>query len=80
MMIFDRFGDLREASKFAVAVHETEGLNVCVYTSVDDACTADPFPFELTGPIVHVDRSDEPGIEERIRALVTTFGGSFAGT
>ena len=80
MMIFDSFRDLRDAAKFAAEVHETEELHVAVYTDAATSQMVDPFPYELVGPVVHVDREDRVGAEERIRDLVEHFGGRFAGT
>ena len=41
---------------------------------------ADMIPCNLQPPIVLVERFDEFADEEKVRALVTRFGGEFAGT
>jgi hypothetical protein len=78
-MIFDRFPTRDHASAFARHVAATYDLNVRVFDSAREAAEADYFPFELTAPVVLVDRSDE--LEERpIEESVLAYGGTFAGT
>lgn len=93
MLIFDGFPSVARAEAFVAEVgreFEREGR---VFTSVHEAQAADPFPFELTPPVVHVERvfGDEDvgrdwsaielvAIEDRIRVMGESFGGAFAGT
>jgi len=71
---------------FAREVKRRYRLGVEVFTDVESANWHDPFPFEQTSPIVHVDRVDEDGddvdmyVEEEIEGLVEEFDGEFIGT
>ncbi len=77
-MIFDNFPDERAAERFAEAVQERfPGKKARVFLTVAAAIKADPFPFDLTAPIVHVTRGRK---EKECRQLVKEFGGEFAGT
>lgn len=78
-MIFDGFDTLTRAADFAAAINAGYGLEVAILTDLNDSQTLDPFPFELTAPVVHVERSDG-GTEERVQEAVTGYGGRFAGT
>lgn len=86
-MIFDRFPTIGQAQAFARDVTERFGRETQVYDNADDAQAADPFPFELEAPVVHVDRlHEEEDIEkflageQEVERLVTGYGGVFAGT
>jgi hypothetical protein len=68
MLIFNRFQCLNDAERFAVAVKETFNLGATVYDSQDRSNSVDPFPFELTPPIVLVERPERPipGVEQSL--------------
>ena len=64
-------------------------LRGAIFTTVTEAYAHDPFPCELTPPIVHIDRERWQGgdwfdagrdRETRIKGRVTHFDGRFAGT
>lgn len=79
MMIFDNFPSAEQAHEFAKTVVVKFGLDSTVYNSVEQAQEADPFPYVLIAPVVHVERSTEK-VEQRVEALVGLFGGEYAGT
>jgi hypothetical protein len=84
-LIFDKFPTREHADKFALDVCHHYGLDATVFASEEDAFEHDPFPFDLTAPIVHVERpdvspSEDEAIERYIERLVTHYGGAFAGT
>lgn len=79
MMIFDSFPSLRKAHEFAETVTLTFGLDVTVFNDVEQAQKQDLFPYPLVVPIVHVARASE-SVERRVTALVSHFGGEYAGT
>ena len=83
MMIFDSFPSREKAEEFAgwVRIRFKRKTKVC--TSQDESDKVDPFPCELTPPIVLVTRVWKYGThlyEEDVVASVQRFGGSFAGT
>lgn len=96
MMIFDGFPTREQAEQFAKAAREipgfTEGFQreAFIADDQDESNELDPFPFELDGFIVHVNRDmtfDAPDFsqngypgEKELKILVTQYGGSFAGT
>jgi hypothetical protein len=53
-----------------------------VFMTRKESDARDPFPFKITPPIVHVDRSDDEDveIEGQIIARVGEYGGTFAAT
>ena len=79
MMIFDGFDSLKSARRFAAHAASTFGLSVNVYEDADDAHAADPFPWVLTAPVVHVERTDDT-TETRLAHAVARFSGVYAGT
>lgn len=89
-MIFDGFPSIADADAFVAHIHERYGINGQTFASADEARQADPFPFDLTEPVAHIDRTfpgfvgdeaDVPAATERdIAKAVQSFGGSFAGT
>lgn len=79
MQIFDQFPDTEKAELFAAAAREVYGLEAVVYDNVEKANAADPFPFPLVAPVVHVARAD--GRTERfLQRAVEKFDGIYAGT
>jgi hypothetical protein len=81
MLIFDRFSTREMAEEFAKAVTEQYNRSATVYNSQEESDEVDPFPFQLSPPIVLVERleiGDE--LEDEIEDLVQGFGGEFAGT
>jgi len=80
VLIFDRFPTPVHAAAFIATIEQLlPELGSHLYDDVGDALAADPFPFVLTPPIVHVDRFDDLGIEEEVERLVERFGAMFAG-
>lgn len=80
MLIFDRFPSAERARAFAAHVETEFSHETWVFDNADDANASDPFPFALTGTIVHVERLEDYRDEEHIIASVRAFDGSFAGT
>lgn len=85
-LIFDGFKTKRDAINFAEKQSITHGIGFQVFDTVEEAQEADPFPYELTAPIVHLDRETKDGVEldtateRQIAEVVGRFGGVFAGT
>ena len=81
MLIFHGFPERRRAEEFAERVRTAYPVRtVRVYDSQDEANAADPFPFELQPPIVHVSRTEDIAEETAIEDLAPDFCGVFAGT
>ena len=78
-MIFDEFVTMDDAKAFVAHVKDRYGLDGQTFDSVEAAMEHDPFPFVLTPPIAHIDRTDS-ATEQTLWGAVTTFGGKFAGT
>jgi hypothetical protein len=78
-MLFDGFSDRKDAAAFAAAVKSRFGLDTAIYDTRAASDEADPFPFELTPPVVHVERA-EAAIEDAVENFVLRFNGVFAGT
>lgn len=85
-MIFDGFPTRADAEAFASHVKEEFGREATVHDSQEESDEEDEFPFELTPPIVLVDRrySSKGRLrsngEGRIERRVEKFNGRFAGT
>jgi hypothetical protein len=79
-MIFDRFSSRERAEAFRAAVMAEIGLEGQIFDTVTAAQEHDPFPGRLEPLIVHIDRSDDRDVEERVVQRATSFGGTFAGT
>jgi hypothetical protein len=80
LLIFDSFPDRKSAEKFAAAVVAEYDHGAEVFDSWHDSQRSDPFPFQLDGFIVHVERREDYADESQIIALVRSHGGSYAGT
>lgn len=80
MLIFDSFDSMADAERFAAAIESEFKRETHVYGDIDAANDADPFPFQLNGPVVHVERTLDYELEDVIRPRVRDFGGRFAGT
>lgn len=80
MLIFDSFASMEDAERFAAAIASEFSRETRVYGDENAAFDADPFPFLLRPPIVHVERTEDYEIEDEILPLVGAFGGKFAGT
>jgi hypothetical protein len=78
-LIFGRFPSRDKADSFVATVQKEFGLAGHVFDDEESAFEHDWFPYSLEAPIVHIDRS-ELEIERAVEALVTFFGGEFAGT
>ena len=93
-LIFDSFPNTKSASAFRDTVIRQYGRQATMYLSrraMDEAYAndrdevgeqvVDIFPFELSPPIVLVERKrDDKGEEDDIIASVEVFNGHFAGT
>lgn len=83
-MIFDGFASFDDAEAFADHVGAGFNRRVVVSTSRDDRL--EPFPWQLTPPVVYVARADrweddaEQVIEREIERGAKVYGGRFAGT
>jgi hypothetical protein len=80
VLIFDNFPDRERADAFAAFVELDTGLAATVYDDADEARAADPFPFELVPPVVHVEVPDDEAEVAELDLLVLDYGGKFAGT
>lgn len=82
MLIFDRFPNQSRAQAFADYCIDHFGRNADVFKSQQESNKVDPFPYQLTAPIVLVERDGDEGpeLEPTIEQAVTLFGGTFAGT
>ncbi len=78
--IFDRFPTRAAAAGFHAAAYLLTGELPVVFDDQRQADAHDPFPGELTPPIVHVDRDDEDTHEAELAELAESFGGRYAGT
>jgi hypothetical protein len=78
-MIFDQFPDENIARAFAANVGNLYHVECPVFDNRDDSDAADPFPFGLAPPIVHVPRMDERA-EQRVQEMVKLYDGMYAGT
>lgn len=78
-MIFDRFKTRKQARDYAKAIKRYHGLEAKVYLNQEESNKDDPFPFELTPPIVLIERSTM-GREIQARRLAVMYDGQFAGT
>lgn len=78
--IFDDFPSRAKADSFAVHIEQSTGRSAEVYDERRD--DLDPFPYELTPPVVYVDRHDvEPdGTDDVLTDAASRFGGRYAGT
>lgn len=79
-LIFDGFKTRRDALEFARAVASRYQLPCRICDNQLQSDAIDPFPYELTPPIVLVDRSHDQATEANVEKLVGRFHGSFAGT
>jgi hypothetical protein len=85
-LIFDRFPNPQQARLFVAAVRTRFALDGQVFTDPDEALEHDPFPWQLDGVIVHIDRPVFPEIdaevevENIIEQMGADFGGTFVGT
>lgn len=90
MLIFDEFPSEDAAREFMEQIRVQHGRDTWLFMSQEESDELDPFPCELTPPIVYVERHERPHTvaarqrdtqsEEKIVRLVEEFGGSFAGT
>lgn len=79
-LLFHRFPDVERAERFVQAVWDVSRLDGQVFATFAESQAADPFPFVLDPPIVHIDRDEDPDVERCVEAAVLAFGGTFAGT
>lgn len=79
MLIFHKFPSEEQAKQFRKFVHETTDLGATICASQEESDQLDPFPCELTAPIVLVDRTYD-WREEEVERWAKNFGGEFAGT
>lgn len=80
MLIFDRFPSEQQAREFVAHVETTFARKAWLFATEAEAEASDPFPFQLDGPIVHVERFEDYSAEDSIIQSVRSFDGSFAGT
>ena len=60
MLIFDGFPDEHDARRFIAAARKLEPeLDGRMYLDAAEAHAADPFPYVLQPPIVHLERPDD---------------------
>lgn len=79
-MIFDRFQTRDRAEAFASEIERVTGLETQVFDTEEEAFEHDPFPFDLNGFIVHVDRSEDYDVETAVHRIAPEYGGVFSGT
>lgn len=80
MLIFDSFPTQERATEFANHIGKQFNRKAVVCQTADEARKIDAFPFELTPPIVLVERLKDNSDETAIESSVKQFDGSFAGT
>ena len=82
MLIYDSFVDLESAKKCQVKLQKKFYCLSIITEDPEQARFLDPFPFELTPPILLVQRpiDDNPEIEKQITDYIIKNGGQFAGT
>ena len=78
-MIFDGFPTRANAEAFLKSIELRFELKGAVHETQKASDAADPFPYELHPPIVHIDRA-EMWTEKQVEQAVSDFGGTFAGT
>lgn len=79
-MIFDGFRDRHDMALFIGAVHSIDpGLDCRIYETRQASDAADPFPGDLSMPVVHVPRTDAE-TERTLERLALRYFGRFAGT
>lgn len=78
--IYDNFPTLDAALEFKRWVDTELGLPVLWFNSNPESDAYNPFPFELTPPILHVYRSDDPTDEFVLELHAVGCGGRYAGT
>jgi hypothetical protein len=60
-LIFDRFPNVEQARRFLEAARELEPeLETALYLTAAESQAADPFPYALEPPIVHLSRIEAP--------------------
>lgn len=85
-MIFDQFKTRERAEAFAAEAKRVSELDGQVFDTQEEAFEHDPFPYELTGFIVHIDRPDSGSdrddaiTETAVQRIAPEYGGIFAGT
>lgn len=79
-LIFDKFSAKDDARSFAEFVKDNYDLDTTIFDSQIESDRADPFPYKLEPPIVHVPRLDDLDKEQSIIDSVEQFGGTWAGT
>lgn len=79
-LIFDRFEKRSDAEAFVAEVGKRFGREGSVFDTGEESQASDPFPFQLNGIVVHIERTEDYEVEDEIRPLVRRFGGAFAGT
>jgi hypothetical protein len=83
VLIFDKFPSREKAEEFARLVTRERALEVKVFDSQKESDKSDPFPCQLTPPIVQVERPNtgspdtDLGIERSVEERAACFGGSF---
>lgn len=81
MLIFDGFPTRKHAEDFAKEINTKFNRKCYIHDTIEDAQAADPFPFQLTPPIVHIERDyDNFAHETAIEVTVKQYKGTFAGT
>jgi hypothetical protein len=85
-LIFHQFPTRERAEAFVAEVKRVSELDGQVFETEEDAFAHDPFPYELTGIIVHIDRPDsgsddsDMATERAIERIAPEYAGDFAGT
>jgi hypothetical protein len=91
-LIFHSFPNDIAACSFGGNVKSLHGLEWALCSAQAQANAIDPFPYELTPPIVLIERPSEgedreeygvtegSELEDEIELFVVHFGGKFAGT
>jgi len=82
MYIYHDFPSTAAAGTFAAVVLAASPRTVHLCPDQDASNRIDPFPLELTGPIVLVERSDSDGatLEQLFADLAGANRGEYAGT
>ena len=78
MLIFDRFPNFDGAFLASADIHKTWKFKSWVCETQEESDQIDPFPFQLTPPILLVESNHDDSAE--VKLAVACYGGSFAGT
>ena len=78
-MIFG-FTEMDRAEAFVAQVKERFGLDGQTFDDEEESYKHAQYPFELTPPVAHINRTCDDDVRDQVGALAISFGGKFIGT